>query len=172
VKALKEFDIHIYRLENGDHTFSFDLNDAFFNCFENSPVSKGEMQINLLLTKNSSMLSTEINGNGWVELICDRSLEKFQHPLHFKRRLIFKLGEGDEELSEEMYLIDKNTQILNLAQYIYEFIGLEIPMRKIHPDYQDENDDNGLYYTTGEEQKNEEEKLDPRWSALKNIGKK
>jgi uncharacterized protein len=89
---------------------------------------------------------------GTVELICDRTLEPFDFLLDIHQKLILKYGEEDEELTDEIAIISKNTQQINIAQYVYEFIGLAIPMKKLHPslaqeEYQ-ENEEGILVYSS------------------------
>jgi uncharacterized metal-binding protein YceD (DUF177 family) len=115
---------------------------------------------------------------GSVELICDRTLEPFDFPLDIEQKLILKYGEADEELTDEIEIISRNTQQINVAQYIYEFIGLAIPMKKLHPtlalaDYQ-ENEEGILVYsseTSGPEDEKESstEATDPRFDILKKL---
>ena len=54
-----------------------------------------------------------------------------------------------------------------------EFILIEIPYRKIHPKFEDEDEEgsNGPYYQTKIEEKEIEEKIDPRWEGLKKFKK-
>ena len=40
----------------------------------------------------------------------------------------------NEELTEEISIINRNKTQINVAGYIYEFIALALPMKKIHPD--------------------------------------
>jgi len=176
LKALRDFDISIYKLNNGTHSFNFNIDDAFFDLFENSLIKEGDLLTEITLDKNSSHITGHFKINGMVKLICDCSLELFNYPLNVDKKLIFKYGEMDEELSDELYTINRNTQVLNVAQYIYEFIGLEVPIRKIHPKFASEHDDeSSFFYSTTEDQENNNEEnneeIDPRWSKLKNLKK-
>jgi uncharacterized metal-binding protein YceD (DUF177 family) len=67
---------------------------------------------------------------------------------------------------------------LNVAQHVYDFINLAIPMKKIHPRFQEEEEDEDdeievklIYSSTPEEDelKEEDEQVDPRWNILKNL---
>jgi len=117
---------------------------------------------------------------GSVELICDRTVEPFDYPLDIEQKLILKYGEENEELTDEIEIISRHTQQINLAQYVYEFIGLAIPMKKLHPkcaqgDYP-ENEEGILVYSSQtavqeEEDKGDssEEATDPRFNILKKL---
>lgn len=66
-------------------------------------------------------------------------------------------------------MIHRGTETLELGQYIYEFIALAIPMKKLHPRFQDEPDDEGSIIYTSDTDKKEEEEIDPRWEKLKKL---
>ena len=121
------------------------------------------------------MIQMFFHVEGTVELTCDRSLELFDHPVSFETKMIFKYGDEEKELSEDVMVILKDTQTINIADLLYEFIGLEVPMKKLHPKFQEENDNAEemiMIYSSaeeGEEDEQNEEIIDPRWAALKNL---
>jgi uncharacterized metal-binding protein YceD (DUF177 family) len=125
-----------------------------------------------------------------VKLICDRSLEEFFEPLDLKEKIIFKYGEEEQEINEDVYMITRDTPKINVAQFIYEFVLLGLPAKRIHPDYRTEMDEDdyegeGMYaYIDGDtfedeeteeeinSEKQEEESTDPRWELLKKLKNK
>ncbi len=175
MKARREFDIHIYKLSNGEHNYQFDISDSFFELFENEILSKGKLNANISLQKSDSMIQMGFQVEGAVELTCDRSLDLFDHPISFESRMIFKYGDEEQELSEDVMVILKDTQTINIADLLFEFIGLEIPMKKLHPrfDQEEESEDDFLMiYSSSEEESDEQEEeqdVDPRWAALKKL---
>ena len=66
-----------------------------------------------------------------------------------------------------------------MAQFIYEFINLEVPIKKLHPRFQeeetqDDDSDSLLIYSTEAENEADsdspsEDLIDPRWLALKSL---
>ena len=178
MKAIKKYDIHIYKLSNGIHEYEFEIKDEFFEMFDGDLIEKGDLNAMIILNKSDSMIQVDFNIQGSLELECDRSLEKFNFPIQVERNMIYKYGDEDKELSEDVYVIEKNTQTLNVASIIFEFIGLEIPMKKLHPKFQEEEDEddesegNMVYSSESEEDiEQEKEDIDPRWAALKNLKK-
>jgi uncharacterized metal-binding protein YceD (DUF177 family) len=128
------------------------------------------------LDKQPRLIQVDFDITGTVTLVCDRSLEPFEHPLHIQEGLIFQYGEEEKALTDEITIITKNTQKINLAQDIYEFIGLAIPMKKIHPKFRTEDDDlpftkGSVVFTTQQDADtdNAPEATDPRWEALKKL---
>jgi len=176
VKVRREFDVHIFNLSHGEHSYRFEMSDSFFELFENEMFSKGKLIADVSLQKSDSMIHMDFHIEGTVELTCDRSLDLFDHPVSFDSKMIFKYGEEEKELSEDVMVITKDCQTINLADLLFEFIGLEIPMKKLHPRFQDEDDSDDeyviVYSSQDDDEADEQEKdedVDPRWAALKGL---
>jgi len=45
----------------------------------------------------------------------------------------FRLGHENKELITELYTLEHKTATINIAQHIYDFVSLEVPMKKLHP---------------------------------------
>jgi uncharacterized protein len=178
MKGLDLFNIGIVKLSEKSHEFEYDLNDGFFQCFEDSLIEKGNLKAKVTLDKSSTMIRAEFNISGTVELTCDRSLEIYEEVIETSNRLIFKFGEESKELSDEIISISKETVVLNMAQYLYEFIGLALPMKKLHPKFRteaglEEDEQDILIYSTDKstegEDKKEDDFIDPRWIILNKL---
>ena len=175
MKSLRDFDIDIFRLGNEPNEFHYTFDDKFFEKFENSLISKGNGTVDVVINKTPTLMELEFKLKGEVELICDRSLDPYQHKFDSERNLIIKFGEVDEELSDEIIMVHWDTQRINIAQFIYEFIGLEVPMKKLHPRYEGEDDDESeeeMIYQSKSEEQEENNDIDPRWEALKGLKNK
>lgn len=177
-KVRRLYDIDIFKLDSGEHHFEMEVNDAFFTLFNFGLIEKGQARINIELHKTETMMTLDFVIKGGVELTCDRSLEAFEYPIELRERLIVKFGEEEVDLDDDILIITQNTQKINLAQFIYEIIGISLPMKKIHPDYQEEEEDElsegKLVYSSGpdeqdEKESEEDESVDPRWNVLKNL---
>ena len=171
----RDFDIDLLSLKEGRHEYEFGFNDSFFDLFEEPLVSKGEGKVKLTLNKALNLLELTFEINGSVRLVCDRSLDPFDMPIELSRDIIMKYGEEDQELSEDIMMINWDTQRINVAQLIYEFISLEVPIRKLHPRYENEEssiEDDELFYQSEKPSDENKEKIDPRWEALKELKNK
>jgi uncharacterized metal-binding protein YceD (DUF177 family) len=188
MKARKQFDINIIKLTNGSHHYQFDIDSSFFSEFENSFIEKGDLKVNLELTKSETMIQAGFFIEGNIELTCDRTLETFDEPISVHENLIFKYGEDFAELSEDIITIPRDLPTLNISQFVYEFIGLAVPMKKLHPRFraemeealEDEETEGILIYSTGGDEEetedensipDEEDKKDPRWEILNKLKK-
>ena len=144
--------------------------------------STGELTADVSLQKSESMIQMTFNVEGTIELTCDRSLDLFDQPISFENTMIYKFGEEEKELSEDVMIILNNTQTINIADLLFEFIGLQVPMKKLHPRFQkkkkmDDDQEEGVmvYSSTVDDSKTEEqqeEDVDPRWAALKKLKNK
>lgn len=173
VKELRPYDIHIYKLANGVHEFDFKIEDTFFTLFDNSLIEKGELEVHVTLDKTDSMIQTLFHLEGSIKLICDRTLEPFDWPVSFDQLMIYKFGEESKELSEEVAVIPKETQMLNVADMIHEYLCLSIPMKKLHPKFENEDlEEGGEVIFSSHKEKTEENATDPRWDALKKLTNK
>lgn len=173
MKELEKYDISIFNLDVGVHDFEFSFDDSFFQEFDEDLVNRGTGKVNVTLSRTSTMIESQFAIKGSVELTCDRSLDKFDYPVDLLQDMIYKFGEEEAELSEEIVMIPWETQTINVAQYIYEFIVTSIPMKKLHPRYsEEESDQEELVYTSGSEDGSREEETDPRWEALKKLKNK
>jgi uncharacterized protein len=173
---MRAFRINIVGLSNKEHQFDFQIGDEFFRHYGKDAglVSEGDLTAEVTLNKQETMIEARFLIKGTVKLVCDRSLDPFQHPLKIDKRVIFKFGDADEELSDEIIMIHRDSDTLELGQYMYEFINLELPMKKLHPRYQDEADDGEegkIIYSSGTTSTDAEsdEDIDPRWEKLKKL---
>jgi len=169
------YSINIVGLSNKEHQFQYEFGDGFFSKYGTNLVSEGEFQADLLLTKHETFIEVEFKIKGTAHLVCDRSLEPFDYPMESLNKIVFKYGDEHQEITEEIVIIPRDTATLEVGQYIYEFIGLGIPLKKLHPRFQDDSDldddsQGKIVYSSGtSEEKKDEEEIDPRWNILKKL---
>lgn len=175
MKELRDYNIDVYKLTNAAHNYTFEVDDSFFGLFENSLLTKGSAKVAVRLEKTETFIKMNFHIQGSYELTCDRSLDLFERPVELNEDIIFKFGVEEKEIDDNIFIILKETQRLNVAQFIYEFITVSIPMKKLHPRYGDETADGEnetLIYSSGEEPEQTdqaEEEIDPRWLKLKDL---
>ena len=169
---LSKYDINIQGLEEKVHTFEFEGDERFFGGFEQSFIANGNFKAIIRLNKNSALIQLNFDITATLELTCDRSLELFDEELQVSEKYIYKFGDRYEEISDEIEMIPYGADTINIAQHIYDFIGISLPMKKLHPRFRNEDiDEDGLMvYTSVKEQESsedlKEQEIDPRWAAL------
>jgi uncharacterized metal-binding protein YceD (DUF177 family) len=181
VKELSKYNIDIYGLEDKQYDYDMESGDAFFEELEQDLIEHGHFKTHVVLVKSSTMLQLNFHTEGSVELLCDRTLEPFEEPVITDDRLILKFGDRNEELTDEIEIINRNTNRINIAKYVFEFIALSLPVKKLHPSLRteeaaadDSEDDEVILVYTSEDtgdsaEGGSDEKIDPRWEALKKL---
>jgi uncharacterized metal-binding protein YceD (DUF177 family) len=135
---LQELAIDIPRQSTGSNELSYQLDKGFFQLFENALVENGQLVVNVKLDKSSRHIQLLFEIEGELELICDRSLEQFGYPIFIERTVYFKLGHESKELDVDLYMIEETSSTINLAQHIYDFVTLAVPMKRLHPRFRTE----------------------------------
>ena len=173
MKESGKYVINFAGLPKGIHEFEFEVNHEFFEQFENAIVQKITADVLVTLDKKDTMLMLDFTIAGVATLPCDRCLEEMDIELEGYNELIVKFGDHAEEESEDVIVIPSKAHELDVAQYIYEYITMLIPLRNVH-----EEDETGNSTCNPEALKEiekykiheeEEKKIDPRWEALRNI---
>lgn len=173
----RAFAVNIVGLTNTVHHFDFNVGNDFFSQYGTGLISVGSLKAGVTLDKRETFIEAAFHISGTVQLTCDRSLDLFDYPIEVDKKLVFKFGNADEELSDEIVMIHRDRESLELGQYIYEFIALEVPMKKLHPRYQqeeeaDENSEGKIIYTSKsseEDGRSGGDDIDPRWEILKKL---
>ncbi|GAB2570658.1 YceD family protein [Spirosoma areae] len=178
MNPLRAYDIHIVGLDNKRYEYDFTSDNSFFAALEQELIRKGTVSTHLVLDKSETMIRLDFHIVGTVEQTCDRSLDDYDEPVDTQQTMLLKFGDHNEELSDEIELIERNTSTVNVARYIFEFIGLSLPMKRLHPRFRDEDDseDDGqngklIYRSDAEpnEDVDDQPAIDPRWEALRKL---
>ena len=180
MNELRPYDINIIGLEEKRYEFDFQSDSTFFKTLDQQLVTKGDVTTHLILDKSETMIRLDFQIRGVVEQTCDRCLDLYDENVDTRRTLYLKFGDRNEELTDEIELIERNTATVHIARYIFDFIVLSLPMKRLHPRFRtDETDDDEaatgkLIYSSGEATETDEtgEKTpaaDPRWDALRKL---
>ena len=171
IEAMRKFgtfDIPFTGLKLGTHRFQFDIDRSFFDQFEFSEISNAKISATVDLEKQSNMMILHIELQGEVESMCDTCGEDFNLAIASNERVIVKFGDEEIEQSDEIWVIPHHEHQLNVAELLYEFSHLSLPIRKVHPE--GECNEEALEKLSDLEH-HEDIKIDPRWENLKSIKK-
>lgn len=169
------YSVNIVGLSNKEHHFQYEFGGEFFRKYGTDLLSEGKFHVDVLLTKQETFIQIEFRIKGAASLICDRSLEPFEYPIESISRIVFKYGEEYQEITDEIIVIPRDTATLELGQYIYEFISLAVPLKRLHPRFKDEAEESDdvegkiVYSSEASKEKKDEEEIDPRWNILKKL---
>lgn len=173
MKYLKKYKIPFSGLAAGKHDFEFEIDDKFFDCYTHSLVKKGNLLAKVSLQKQENMLVTNFDIKGYIQLSCDVCLADFESPLHFQERVIVKfVNEEWDNDTEEVIVLNKTDHELDIATLLYEYINVQVPYyAKCSEQGNAISCDPAMlsHLSIEESASQEEERIDPRWDALKNI---
>lgn len=172
---LNTYSVHFKGLKVGKHTFNFEVDNKFFEAFEEGEIKQGKVSVDVILNRQSLMLDFLISIEGQVEVTCDRCLEEFDLPVSYEGSLYVKFGESRSDEGEEIIILTNEDSEINLAHYIYESICLSIPIQRYHGMKGTKSKCNKEMIKklksllTDSPKKEESEEVNPRWNKLKDI---
>ncbi len=190
-KISKKYLLDISSLRSESYDFVFEGGDDLFALIKETldvdiEVEKGKFIANLRLVKSEVMVKIDFDIKGTLNLVCDRSLDEFEQPFEVQSLHVFKYGTTPEDYSDEITVISNGMQSVDMAPLLYELIALQIPMKKLHPRYKDEDTKDSIIYVVESSTKNnnsknnkkevdtiettsKEQKIDPRWAKLADL---
>ncbi len=168
-----QYNIQFGGLSIGEHEFEFDVTEKFFEQYDDSEITRASIHVDAKLVKQNSLMHILFDFEGTVGLSCDRCLIEYDCPVSGQEKLVIKHGDPAES-TDEMLVLREGLEEADISQYLYEYIELAIPYRKVP--CEDENleydelpcDEETL--AKFEEHKIEEEPTaNAEWDKLKNI---
>jgi uncharacterized metal-binding protein YceD (DUF177 family) len=102
-----------------------------------------------------------------LDLECDRSLDHFDFPLEVSYTVVFdaSVEEDEDQTDAALRHLDLATNKINIQKEVRDSLLLEIPIKKLHPRFYDED---GIEIPFTETFSSGEE-IDDRWEALKKL---
>lgn len=173
MRGLNQYVIPFAGMKNGVFHFNYEVDGRFFEHFPDSLVADCQIFVDLTFDKKDRLFVLNFDVSGTVASECDRCGGDFDLPIHGFHTLFVKVGEAPAEEAEEedIMWIGEHDSELDLSAWIYEFIHLTLPFRKVHPDLP-----NGLPGCDEKilaklAQPEDQDKGDPRWDKLRNLSK-
>lgn len=172
LKSLRNFSIPFTGLKLGKHQFEYIINDAFFDEFEYSLVKKADLNCQVELEKQETMIILNFQITGIIDANCDRCLAQYPQQVDVHEQQVAKFSEEEIGEDEEIIVLTKNDHEINIAGLIYEYINVALPFITVC-DNEGETPfcDKEMLESLNKLSANTEqsEQVDPRWDALKKI---
>lgn len=172
MKDLKQFNIPFIGLKIGSHLFEYEIDKSFFENFNFDEYFDANVHIRLTLNRKSTMLQLAFEAKGSVNVTCDVSGEPFDQIIEASLPLIVKFGEEFNDDNEEILILPHSEFQINVAQYIYELIVLNVPLKRVHPQVLDGTMQSEAVKKLEKLKVTKEkttEDVDPRWDKLKSL---
>nr|WP_236263851.1 DUF177 domain-containing protein [Dysgonomonas sp. Marseille-P4677] len=122
-------------MSEGKHEFKYDLDKGFFSLIDDgtADVKKGDLNVIVSLKKTAVTFELNFAITGVVLVSCDRCLDDIAMDVDTKNKLIVKFGKEYSEESDEIVIIPEEDGEINIAWFLYEFIVLSLPAKRVHP---------------------------------------
>lgn len=174
--SLKENDsyaIGVSGLKLGKHTFDWEVNTALLNAYGVDHLRDVAIECTLDLEKKERLMRLDFELKGDVVTDCDRCGLPMTLTLDLENRLVVRFAEESDFSDDEVVFLAELESKLDVGQFIYEFIMTGLPTRLVHPEGEcDPEVESFLAEAPSEEgqgDEEKEEKIDPRWEALKKL---
>ncbi|MDR1552089.1 MAG: DUF177 domain-containing protein [Prevotellaceae bacterium] len=133
---MSKYDVIFSGLSIGKHEFVFEIDDKFFEQFDYSEIKHGNLSATIELNRLSTSMIAKITIKGNVVTVCDRCLDDVTVGMEYEGAMLIKYGESDEntDSDDEIIYINRGEDTINFAQYIYDSIGISLPVQRLHPD--------------------------------------
>ena len=101
-----------------------------------SEIGDASISVQLILVKHSRFLELNFVLDGWAEVSCDRCLEPLKLEIASEPRMFVKFGEhaGEDDTDDDVIILPHGEDQLDVAQYLYEYAHLSLPIRRVHLD--------------------------------------
>ena len=132
----RAFEIAFVGLKHGITEFEYRIEDKFFTDFGPQEFSNCDTTVKLSLDKNPGFMQLHFDVDGKVDTICDRCGNPLTVQLWDEFNIIVKLVDDPDTMNNneedpDIFYIDRNESHLSVADWIFEFINLSIPLQKI-----------------------------------------
>ena len=136
MNSRRAFDIAFVGLKPGIHEFVYEINDKFFVDYSEQDFRNCVATVKLFLDKKVGFMLLKFEVGGKLELNCDRCGNNLPLDLWDEFQTVVKMVENPEEMNEQeddpdVYYISRSESHINVADWIYEFINLSIPMQRM-----------------------------------------
>lgn len=136
MNSRRNFDIAFVGLKPGVHEFVYEIDDKFFVPYQEQDFKNCSARVKLSLDRKSGFMLLKFEIGGTLEVICDRCGNTLPLELWDEFNIVVKMVEepqlmNEQEEDPDVYYISRGESHLHVADWIYEFINLSIPMQRM-----------------------------------------
>ena len=171
----REFEIAFVGLKPGLHHFEYQVDDMFFANYGEQDFSNCNATAKLELDKKNGFMFLKFDIDGTVDVNCDRCGNPLTLQLWDEFKVMVKLVDNPDEMNEQeedpdVYYISHGESHLHLADWIYEFINLSIPLQKTClPDEEGNTQCNQEVLAKLSQATETDKAANPMWEALNKL---
>ncbi len=132
----REYEIAYVGLKPGVHELNYEITDKFFALYQEQDFNNCQAKVKLSLDKKNGFMLLRFEIGGTISTFCDRCGNPLELELWDEFNITVKMVEEPEMMNNEeddpdVYYIGRNESHIYVADWIYEFINLSIPARKL-----------------------------------------
>lgn len=174
----KAYSIRVNHLKPGKNPYHFDIGSSFLDLFNREILADVKASVDVEVNKTSAVIEITYQIDAELVLLCDRCLQPFSHAVKSENVVLYSFNPAKTSQDEEIIVISSETDLLDLSQDMYDFLCLEVPVRRIPEDGSDHRCPPEIMELFSEEPEEDEnstdslEEIDPRWEQLNNLKSK
>ncbi len=136
MNSRRNYDIAFVGLKPGIHEFEYEIDDKFFVAYQEQDFRDCIAHVKLSLDKKGGFMLLKFEVGGRLDVSCDRCGNKLPLELWDEFNIVVKMVDDPEEMNNQeddpdVYYISRGESHLHVADWIYEFINLSIPMQRM-----------------------------------------
>ena len=154
-------------MKSGVYTYDMMLDDTFFESMENEEIKDGKVHFNVKMERNERVTMLTFAFEGEVKTTCDRCLGEMTVSVSGEEQLNVRFSDTETTDDEQVVVLPEDAHELDLTPWMYEYVAVRLPLQHAHPD--GECDPEMVKYLVDEEHPHDDDYVDPRWEALKEL---
>ncbi len=132
--ALAPFRIPAAALKADEATYEWNLGSDFLSLFDAGHEGiNGDFKVTMELLREGGMTTLEFLIQGVVPTTCDRCMAPIQLHINAEYPMVVKIGDPAQS-NDEVIFVDADAPDLNVANHIYDFILVSVPISHRIPD--------------------------------------
>lgn len=166
MKKKSFYDLKFSGLKDGFHDFQYELEDTFFQTFEDFNITGGSGKLVVVLDKKVNLLSMELKFEADLLTTCDRCGDDLTLHINGGDNVYVKFDSDNLQNDDESIIVlPMDAYQVSLDSIIFELIVTELPLKMVHEFEEDCNQEaiKALYKDSSDDD------IDDRWNGLKEL---
>ena len=134
MKSSRTYTIPFIGLKLGTHQYDYHIDKSFFDVYPQQDFNSTDIDVKLNFTKKTTLLELDFDISGYVNINCDVTNESYNQKVSNVFSIVVKFGQDFDDTNEDLLILPHGAYEVNIQQYIYEFIVLSVPYKRVHPD--------------------------------------
>lgn len=188
MSSFEDYHIRLKELPIGTHSFSFLLENDFFEQTDEYEITGGEVDVDVTVVASSAGFEVTMAIEGEVQIPCNRCLDTMEQYVEAEETISVRFGDTYND-EEEVITVPEMKGVLYIADFLRQIVLLAIPMKHVHrvgecneamakklrshlavvPEDDDDFEHDFDSLGTHENDFLEKKQTDPRWDSLKSI---